>query len=444
MAMFHLSTNPIKRSAGRSATASAAYRAGCKIEDNRTGLKHDYSKKQGIVKTDCFIFSNGQKLNIDRAELWNAAEKAEKRKDGRTAREVIINLPHELSEEQRQSLVEDFTKDISKKYKVAIDYAIHLPDKHGDQRNHHAHILMTTRAATLENNTLVLGDKTNIELSNTKLAKLNLPKTQEQIVNLRRHWATTTNKHLENAGIDRRIDHRSYEEQGSYYLPTVKLGWEASALERRGISTAKGDINRQVANDNLESYIINTELESLKEQLAKQQEEEKERTIQTTKPPSPLIPEPKPKPKRVEAKDIDLDKHTQESFEALHQYHNQIVDGISEGQSPFGLNMIGKKFLEYIDYIGMEAGSQLYDRGLDNKKLENIDEVISTSKTLLANVDSMSETAGFKNKDFIKLYEKAITSLDKVEVEFERVSARRSKPTQSLQPTTPQNTPRPR
>jgi|TARA_R110002074_G_scaffold401485_1_gene599807 hypothetical protein len=443
MAMFHLSTNPIKRSAGRSATASAAYRAGCKIEDNRTGLKHDYSKKQGIVKTDCFIFSNGQKLNIDRSELWNAAEKAEKRKDGRTAREVIINLPYELNEEQRQSLVEDFTKDISKKYKVAIDYAIHLPDKHGDRRNHHAHILMTTRAATLENNTLVLGDKTNIELSNTKLAKLNLPKTQEQIVNLRRHWANTTNKHLENAGIDRRIDHRSYEEQGSYYLPTVKLGWEASALERKGISTAKGDINRQVANDNLESYIINTELESLKEQLAKQQEE-KERTIQTTKPPSPLILEPKLKPKKVEAKDIDLDKHTQESFERLHQYHNQIVDGISEGQSPFGLNMIGKKFLEYIDYIGIEAGSQLYDRGLDNKRLENIDEVISTSKTLLANVDSMSETAGFKNKDFIKLYEKAITSLDKVEVEFERVSARRSTPTQSLQPTTPQNTPRPR
>ncbi|MGP9780790.1 hypothetical protein ACT3T2_14785, partial [Psychrobacter sp. 364] len=145
---------------------------------------------------------------------------------------------------------------------------------------------------------------------------------------------------------------------------------------------------------------------------------------------------------RVEAKEIDLDRYTQESFERLHQYHNQIVDGISEGQSPFGLNLIGKKFLEYIDYIGMEAGSQLYDRGLDNNKLENIDEVISTSKTLLANVDSMSETAGFKNKDFIKLYEKAITSLDKVEVEFERVSARRSTPTQSLQPTTPQNTPR--
>lgn len=254
--MFHLSTNPIKRSAGRSATASAAYRAGCKIEDNRTGLKHDYSKKQGIVKTDCFIFSNGQKLNIDRSELWNAAEKAEKRKDGRTAREVIINLPHELSEEQRQSLVEDFTKDISKKYKVAIDYAIHLPDKHGDQRNHHAHILMTTRAATLENNTLLLGDKTNIELSNTKLAKLEQPKTQEQIANLRRHWATTANKHLENAGIDKRIDHRSYEEQKVLAIPTIKLGWEASALERKGIETAKGDINRAIKSDNEKIKIL--------------------------------------------------------------------------------------------------------------------------------------------------------------------------------------------
>lgn len=446
--MFHLSTKPIKRSEGRSATASAAYRAGCKIEDNRTGLKHDYSKKQGIVKTDCFIFSNGQKLNIDRAELWNAAEKAEKRKDGRTAREIIINLPHELNEEQRQSLVEDFTKDISKKYKVAIDYAIHLPDKHGDQRNHHAHILMTTRTATLENNTLSLGDKTNIELSNTKLAKLNLPKTQEQIVNLRRHWATTTNKYLENAGINKRIDHRGYEEQGVAFIPTIKLGWEASALERKGISTAKGDTNRQIADDNQEVYMVNYELESLKEQLAKQQEEEKERTIQTTKPPSPLIPEPKPKPKpkpkRVEARNIDLDKHTQDSFKKLHQYHNQIVDDISEGQSQFGLNIIGKKFLRYVDYIGMEVKNQLYDRGLDNKKLEDIDEVISTSKTLIANVDSMSETAGFKNKDFMKLYEEAITRLDSAEVEFERVSARRSTPTQSLQLATPQNTPRPR
>lgn len=271
MAMFHLSTKPVKRSAGRSATASAAYRAGCEIEDKRTGLKHDYSKKQGIVKTDCFIVSDGQKVNIDRSELWNLAEKSENRKDSRTAREVIINLPHELNEEQRQSLVEDFTKDVSKKYKVAIDYAIHLPDKHGDQRNHHAHILMTTRTATLENNTLSLGGKTNIELSNTKLAKLDLPKTQEQIVNLRRHWATTTNKHLANAGIDKSIDHRSYEEQKVSTIPTIKLGWEASALERKGIKTDKGDINRAIKFDNEQIKTLENGLYLDRGRLAAQQ-----------------------------------------------------------------------------------------------------------------------------------------------------------------------------
>lgn len=445
MAMFHLSTKPIKRSVGRSATASAAYRAGCEIEDLRTGIKHDYTKKQGIVKTDCFIVVEGQKLNVDRSELWNAAEKAEKRKDGRTAREIIINLPHELNEQQRQSLVENFAKDVSKKYKVAIDYAIHLPDKGGDQRNHHCHILMTTRTATLENNTLSLGAKTNIELSNTKLAKLDLPKTQEQIVSLRKHWADTTNKHLKDAGIDKSIDHRSYEDQGIAFMPTIKLGWEASALERKGISTAKGDTNRQIADDNLELYMINSDLEDLKKQLAEQQEEEKEQAMQAQKQPEPLpvIPEAKPKPKKAEAKNIALDKYTQESFEKLHQYHNDLIDGIDEGQSPLGLNIIGKKFLECVNYIGMEANNQLYDRGLDSKRLEDIDEVISTSKELLENVNSMSEAQGFKNKAFIELYEKAISGLDRVETEFEKVSARQSASLQQ-QPTQSYTIPRPR
>ena len=438
MAMFHLSTKPIKRSVGRSATAAAAYRAGCEIEDQRTGIKHDYTRKQGIVKTDCFIIVDGQKLNVDRAELWNAAEKAEKRKDGRTAREVIINLPHELNEEQRQSLVEDFTKDISKEYRVAIDYAIHLPDKHGDQRNHHCHILMTTRTATLENNTLSLGGKTNIELSNTKLAKLGLPKTQEQIVSLRKHWANTTNKHLKDAGIDKSIDHRSYEDQGVAFLPTIKLGWEATALERKGISTAKGDTNRQIADDNLELYMINSDLEDLKKQLAEQQAEEKEQPE-----PLPVISEAKPKPKKAEAKNIALDKYTQESFEKLHQYHNELIDGINEGQSPLMLNITSKKFLQYVDYIGTEANNQLYDRGLDNKKLKDIDEVISTSKDLLENVNSMSEAEGFKNKAFIELYEKAVSGLDHVEAEFEKVSARTATPTQQPTPTLTNTMPRP-
>lgn len=274
MAIFHLSTKPIKRSDGRSATAAAAYRAACVIEDNRTGLKHDYSKKKGVVKTDCFIIVDNKKIGIDRSKLWNLAEKSENRKDGRTAREIIINLPHELNEQERELLVDDFTKSIAEKYGAAIDYAIHLPDAGGDERNHHCHIMMTTRVAKFENDTLTLNDKTNIELSNTKLATLSLPKTQQQIVSLRENWATVTNKHLQKAGIDKRIDHRSFEEQNISAKPTIKLGWQATTLERKGIETEKGDVNRAIKSDNEQIIKLENELYLDKGRLSAQQKVE--------------------------------------------------------------------------------------------------------------------------------------------------------------------------
>ena len=93
MAIFHATTKPISRSSGRSATASAAYRAGCKIDDDRTGLKHDYSRKSGVLIAVAFDKNN---MELDRSELWNLAEKAENRKDSRTAREWILAIPNEL------------------------------------------------------------------------------------------------------------------------------------------------------------------------------------------------------------------------------------------------------------------------------------------------------------------------------------------------------------
>lgn len=248
--MFHLSTKPIKRSAGRTATASSAYRNACEITDERTGLKHDYTKKQGVVSSECFIIENNQRLEIDRGELWNLAEKTEKRKDARTAREILVNLPHELSKSERKNLVDDFTNSVAKKYGVAVDYAIHLPDKQGDQRNHHCHIMITTRTANIENGKLSLNEKSSLELSNKKLADLKLPKTQEQIKSLRAEWSETANRHLENAGLEQRIDHRSFAERGIDLKPTIKMGKTASEMERRGISTIKGDLNRQIKADN--------------------------------------------------------------------------------------------------------------------------------------------------------------------------------------------------
>lgn len=253
MAMFHLSTKPISRKSGRSATASSAYRSGSKIEDKRTGLTHDYTKKQGVIASDCFLIQNNEKIKLDRSQVWNIAEAKEKRKDARTAREIIINLPHELNEKQRAELVAEFAESVAKKYNVAIDYSIHLPDKEGDQRNHHCHIMMTTRTAELDkNNNLVLGDKTALELGNKDLAKLDLPTSQEQIKDLRREWAETANKHLEMAELSERIDHRSHKDRGLQTLPTIKLGWQATAMERKGIQTDKGDYNRQIHATNAE------------------------------------------------------------------------------------------------------------------------------------------------------------------------------------------------
>ena len=149
MAIFHLNTSTISRKSGRTSTAASAYRCGGVLYDERTDKTHDYTKKQGVVFSECFLFENGEKINLDRQRVWNTAEKVENRIDARTAREIIINLPHELDEINRLELVQEFTEHIAKTYNVAIDFAIHQPSKEGDQRNHHAHILMTTRRAEL-------------------------------------------------------------------------------------------------------------------------------------------------------------------------------------------------------------------------------------------------------------------------------------------------------
>lgn len=279
MAIFHLNTSTISRKSGRTSTAASAYRCGGVLYDERTDKTHDYTKKQGVVFSECFLFENGEKINLDRQRVWNTAEKVEKRIDARTAREIIINLPHELDEINRLELVQEFTEHIAKTYNVAIDFAIHQPSKEGDQRNHHAHILMTTRRAELgENNSLLLGEKTNLELSNTKLGKLGLPKTQDQITAIRKTYADMANDYLEFSHIDDRIDHRSYADQGIDKLPTKKLGSKTVQAERDGIQTIKGDYNRLV-------FEINVKRDEIKlyETVDRQIDENQRRTITAEK-----------------------------------------------------------------------------------------------------------------------------------------------------------------
>ncbi len=248
MAIYHLSTKPISRSSGRSAVASVAYRAGIEIKDERLGKTYDYTKRNGVLG-EVLLLPNH--LRIDRAELWNMAEKAENRKDARTAREIVINIPHELITDDNHKLATrtlgEFAHHLTERYGVAVDIAYHAPDQQGDNRNYHAHLLLTTRKIEVDNNGVItLGEKSELELSDKKLKELGKPRAKEELVNLRQAWADIANRNLEQAGIAERIDHRSHADRGLLTLPTVKMGWQATELERKGIRTDVGDHNRAI------------------------------------------------------------------------------------------------------------------------------------------------------------------------------------------------------
>lgn len=276
MAKFHLTTKHISRSSGRSSTAAAAYRAAVAIYDERTGLTHDYSKRDGVIMSVAFMLNDdNQPVYLDPQTLWNKAEAAEKRKDGRTAREWIVAIPHELiptDEADQQDIKKNqgaraatkFAKLLAERYGVAVDIAIHAPDAEGDERNYHAHIMMTTRQVEIVGDDFNLTDKTTLELSNAKRSTLGLERAKEDIKELRAEWANIANGALEANGIDERIDHRSHADRGIDAQPTIKLGWKVSELERSGVETDRGDINRAIRADN--QQLKDLELEIIIEQ----------------------------------------------------------------------------------------------------------------------------------------------------------------------------------
>jgi Ti-type conjugative transfer relaxase TraA len=221
----------VSRSTGRSAVASAAYRAAVTLTNERDGLVHDYSRREGVGHSEILLPDGvDAEWARDRSALWNAAERSENRKDARVAREFVVALPHELSEGGRTSLTREFAQDLANRYGAAVDFAIHAPGAQGDVRNHHAHVLMTTRQVTDEG----LGRKTYMELANKDLLPKGLAPTQMQLVDIRRSWEGMANEHLAREGFDIRIDHRSHAERGLEIEPTEHMGVGATNVHRRG------------------------------------------------------------------------------------------------------------------------------------------------------------------------------------------------------------------
>lgn len=232
MAIYHCSVKTVSRSAGRSAIAAAAYRAGVCLSDTRTGEVHDYTRRSGVEHTE-LVLPEG--VNLDREQLWNAAEAAENRKNSTVAREYELAIPEELNAVQRKELTQDFARHLTERYGVGVDVAIHTPGKDGDNRNHHAHVLTTTRQVTPEG----FGAKTRA---------LDDKKTGE-VEHVRATWATLTNQALERAGHNERVSHKSLEAQGIKREPTSHLGHTATAMERRGKRSERGDLNREQGDD---------------------------------------------------------------------------------------------------------------------------------------------------------------------------------------------------
>ena len=197
MAIYHLRASMISRSAGRSATGAAAYRSGELIHDARTGLDFDYRARSGVEHVEILAPAHAPDWVHDRAELWNRVEVAETRKNSQLAREVRVALPAELSHEQRVALVRDFCQRSFVDRGMVADIALHAPGLTGDERNHHAHILLTTREIDAEGFTVKNRDWNAVAV----------------LEDWREAWAQDSNAALEQAGFDLRVDHRTLEAQ---------------------------------------------------------------------------------------------------------------------------------------------------------------------------------------------------------------------------------------
>ena len=340
MAIYHLSTKPISRSSGRTATASIAYRAGVEIKDDRTGKTHDYTRRGGVLGTQLHTPNN---IPISRAELWNLAETTETRKNSRTAREIVVNLPHELPPADRSALVNDFAKGLADKYGVAVDVALHSPDKEGDNRNYHAHIMLTTRKLErLESGRIALTDKAQLEMSNTQLKDKGLPSAKDELKAIRKQWADMTNERLERAEIDARIDHRSHADRGLKQLPTKKLGWEATALERKGIRTETGDYNRAVKAFNqtinhIENIDQDIEQKEREIRLLEKIQAHKERLKAQEAPKPTPQPEPEPQPEQTAEpqQPQETEKTTADDIEQKRQLVDQFIRNCKQRAEDF-------------------------------------------------------------------------------------------------------------
>ena len=266
----------VQRSNRQSAVAAAAYQSGERLFSEYDQKQKYYAEKRGIVHTEIMLPPHAPPEYADRNTLWNAAEAVEKQWNSQLARRIVLAIPREIPRSQHAGLIRDYCREFFVSKGMIADFAIH--DK-GDG-NPHAHILLTIRAMDetgkwlpksrkvydLDEN----GERIRLPSGRYKTHKVDLTSWNDKGNALlwRKAWADISNNYLERAGSTERIDHRSNAERGIDEIPTVHMGVAACQMEKKGVATEKGELNRNIQKANRLIREIRAQIGKLKEWIA--------------------------------------------------------------------------------------------------------------------------------------------------------------------------------
>lgn len=271
---LHTHVDIVTRSKGASVIAKAAYNARDKLQDEYYGKTHDYSKKTDLVFSKIFLPEHIPKEFSNREYLWNEVEKIEKSKNSQLARNLLFELPRELNEQDRIKLISEFIEENFTSKGMIADCSIHNPMASDHEEQPHAHILLTLREMDSEGKwkpkcrkEYILdenGEKIKLKSGNYKSRKVNLNDWNEpdKAKEWRENFSKKANEYLARNNIDKRIDPRTFEEQGREELPQIHLGTSSYQMEKKGIQTERGNQNRKI-------IALNLEFKKLKEELSK-------------------------------------------------------------------------------------------------------------------------------------------------------------------------------
>lgn len=285
MALYHFHVEQIKRSEGRTAVASAAYRAGERLHNLWDGETHDYTHKSGVVLAEIILPEHAPRRFLGRSTLWNEVEQIEKRSDAQLAYSFDIALQNEFSMEENIELARDFVRQYFVSDGMIVDLAVHQPDREaGGIENPHFHVLVPIRPLNAdgtwgakqhrvyrldENGNRIKKENGQWEFDAVPTTNWGKPETLEL---WREAWAEMVNARFEEKGLDCRIDHRSYSDQGLDLIPTVHEGPQVRKMEKKGIRTDTGELNRWIRATNRMIRSMRATIAALKEWIQEAKE----------------------------------------------------------------------------------------------------------------------------------------------------------------------------